>query len=72
MTAYLKFDLPEDQNEYDCASHASKYLSVLTEMDNWLRNKVKYSEVPECAKAAFDEARKALYEIRHDYGVIDE
>jgi hypothetical protein len=38
----LKFNLPEEQSEFDITSNAGKYYSVLWELDQYLRNFVKY------------------------------
>jgi hypothetical protein len=40
--ATLTFDLPEEQSEFDLANNASKYYSVLWDLDQYLRNFVKY------------------------------
>ena len=42
MKAILKFNLPEEQSEFDLANNASKYYSVLWDLDQYLRNFVKY------------------------------
>jgi hypothetical protein len=40
--AILKFNLPEEQSEFDITSNAGKYYSVLWDLDQYLRNFVKY------------------------------
>jgi len=40
--AILKFTLPEEQSEFDITSNAGKYYSVLWDLDQYLRNFVKY------------------------------
>jgi hypothetical protein len=40
--ATLTFDLPEEQSEFDLANNAGKYYSVLWDLDQYLRNFVKY------------------------------
>lgn len=42
MKAILEFNLPEEQSEFDLANNASKYYSVLWDLDQYLRNFVKY------------------------------
>jgi hypothetical protein len=44
MKAILEFNLPDDEYEYNLARDAWRFKSVLIDMDNWLRNKVKYQE----------------------------
>ena len=72
MTATLRFRLPDDRYEYECAYRGADYRSALDEIGEWLRRKVKYAEIPECAKAAFTEASEALWSIRSDHGLEDE
>jgi hypothetical protein len=43
MEAILKFNLPEDQAEYDMCNKASDMYSVIWEMTLWLRIKTKYA-----------------------------
>jgi len=40
--AILKFNLPEEQLEFEQAVNASKYTSILWDLDQYLRNQVKY------------------------------
>jgi hypothetical protein len=40
--AILKFTLPEEQDEFETANNASKYYSVIWDLDQYLRNFVKY------------------------------
>jgi hypothetical protein len=42
MKAILKFTLPEEQEEFETANNASKYYSVIWDLDQYLRNFVKY------------------------------
>jgi hypothetical protein len=38
----IEFNLPEEQSEYEVAHNAAKYLRVLTDFDQYLRNLIKY------------------------------
>jgi len=40
--AIIQYNLPEEQSEFDLANNASKYYSVLWDLDQYLRNFVKY------------------------------
>jgi hypothetical protein len=40
--ATIEYNLPEEQDEFETANNASKYYSVLWELDQYLRNFVKY------------------------------
>jgi hypothetical protein len=59
MKAILEFQLPDDQYEYNLTTDAWKFKSVLIDMDNWLRQKTKYSE-----DELSDDEYKAYYECR--------
>jgi hypothetical protein len=41
--AILKFNLPEEQSEFEDTVNAGKYYSVLWDLDQFLRNKTKYA-----------------------------
>jgi hypothetical protein len=43
MKAILEFNLPEERDEFEQASNAWKYHSVLWDFDQFLRNKIKYT-----------------------------
>ena len=42
MKAVFKFNLPEEQEEYQTFIDANKMQNVLFEMNQWLRKKIKY------------------------------
>jgi hypothetical protein len=41
--AILKYNLPEEQDDFELATNAGKYYSVLWDLDQYLRNFVKYT-----------------------------
>jgi len=43
MKATLEFDLPEDKNGFDIACHAMDWALTVYDIDDWLRNQIKYS-----------------------------
>jgi hypothetical protein len=63
MRARLDFDLPEEQTEFDLAVNASKLHSVLWELDQFLRAKVKYAqeEDSDIEVATYDKVRTWLH-----------
>ena len=71
MEAILKFSLPEDQYEYDTANNASKYYSVLWDLDQYLRNKVKYpaEDTHDEYTNAMDEARTELWKLLNEHNL---
>ena len=44
MKAILKFDLPDEEINFDMANNAVNYYSSLMEFDNYIRNQIKYGE----------------------------
>lgn len=44
MTATLSFNLPEDRYEFDAAVQGEQWRSALNELDQELRNRIKYEE----------------------------
>jgi hypothetical protein len=71
MKAILEFNLPDDQYEYNLARDAWRFKSVLIDMDNWLRNKVKYQEdvLSEDEYKAYCECRDKLTEMINEEGI---
>jgi hypothetical protein len=57
MEAILKFQLPEEQEEYEITCRARDYHGVLWDVDNILRNYLKYGH-------KFKDADEALEDIR--------
>jgi len=71
MKAILKFDLPEEQNEFEMASNAFKWYSVAWDMDQYLRSQTKYApdSMPEETYKAFSDAREKLHQILNQNNV---
>ena len=67
MKAILEFDLPDDREEFEQASAAYKYYSVLWEFDQHLRAKIKYDEkLTEEVHDTYQEIRDKLREFMND------
>jgi hypothetical protein len=60
MKATLTFNLPEEDHEYSNAVDGSKMRSVLWDLDQWLRAKLKYEELTDGKYDAFKETRDEL------------
>ena len=64
-------DLPEDHEEFEHATNARKYHSILWELDQYLRNKVKHpaenthSEYTD----AMSQVRDELWKILDSYNI---
>ena len=68
MEAILKFDLPEEADDFDNAVNGYKFKLILWEMDQHLRSIAKYSEDGNKAEIA-QELRDRLYEYFSEYKV---
>lgn len=69
MKATLKFKLPEDQHEFDLARRARNYYLVLYNLDNHLRNTMKWQELSEEKYKALEETRDKLTGLLHEYNL---
>ena len=69
MKAILKFNLPEENQEFELATKASKMYCTLWEFDQWLRSEIKYGG------KELDEVRDKLREImngnRIDFDMVE-
>ena len=75
MEAILKFNLPEDQSDFDLAVNGAKAQSALWEMDQWLRAQYKYmsdEEYSEDKYETYEKCREQLREIVYENGLIFE
>jgi hypothetical protein len=65
MKAILEFNLPDDQQDFQLASNAMKFWSVLYELDQDLRSKTKYApdSLPQDKYDAYQEVRDMLHEL---------
>ena len=63
MKATLEFNLPEDQEEFDCAVKSTKMFFALTEIKNELRAIWKYEELKENQFEMVERIREKFFEI---------
>lgn len=71
MKAILKYDLPEDQTEFDWACNAHKMHLVLWDLDQWLRSNTKYAPDgthPE-AYTAYELTRDRLHQLMNENNI---
>ena len=64
MEAILKFNLPDDDHEFEMAIQGAKMHSVLSEMDQWLRTQYKYMSDKEYSEDAYNAYEKARTQLR--------
>jgi len=69
MKAILEFQLPEDNQEFELATKASKMYCTLWELDQWLRGEIKYNgkELDEVR----DKLRGLMNDNRIDFDMVE-
>jgi hypothetical protein len=67
--AILEFDLPEETVEYKLAVNAGSYYSVLFDMDQHLRSRLKYGGLTESEYVVLEKAREELHDLLSTYNV---
>tara|TARA_E500000318_G_C3408100_1_gene152462 strand:+ start:258 stop:485 length:228 start_codon:yes stop_codon:yes gene_type:complete len=72
MKAILKFDLPEDQPEFNFATQGSDWWNVCWQMDQWLRGNTKHASdsMSDDEYKAYERCREELREIINNSGLI--
>jgi hypothetical protein len=69
MKAVLEFNLPEENHEFANATNGSKMRSVLWELDQWMRAKLKYEELPDGQYDAIKQTRDQLRTLLNDENI---
>ncbi len=69
MKAVLEFNLPEENHEFANATNGSKMRSVLWELDQWMRGKLKYEELPDGQYDAIKQTRDQLRILLNDENI---
>jgi hypothetical protein len=67
--ATLEFNLPEEQEEYRLAMEGSEMSRIVEELDNYLRNQLKYSshgEDDRIIRAIYQEIRDKLWTLKNE------
>ncbi len=64
-TITYDLDLPEDHDEFELANNARNYYSVIWELDQYLRNSIKYAsdEMPQANIDTFQLVRDELWQL---------
>ena len=71
MKAILEFNLPEEQQDFELAANGYKWQLVVSNLDNWMRNEMKYhsDEMSRDTYNAFYQIREELHIMRTDIGL---
>jgi len=65
MKAILEFELPEDKMAHLRAVHADNLVFMIWELDQWLRDRIKYED-----RIEFQPVREQLYSILEEHGLF--
>ena len=69
MKAELTFDLPEEQDLFEIYNNALKYYSTVSEINNFLRSKLKYEEINDDEYKAYEKTKEELWNILQEKGI---
>ena len=71
MKATIEFNLPEEDNDFRRYAAADDMASVLWDIDQWLRGKIKYppEDIKDGAYEAYDETREELSRLMGEHDV---
>ena len=71
MEAILKYNLPEDQLDFDTAVNGGKWSLAMWEIDQWLRSETKHAPdgMSDDTYNALINTRDKLHEILQEYSL---
>lgn len=72
MIATLKFDLPTEQEEFNNANNGFAYWSIIWEFLSYLRNQIKYAEIPAYKRTYCEEMQNKIWELIKEEGLENE
>lgn len=58
----LEFTLPEEQDEFNTAVHASEYRAIIEDILNKTRNDLKHGSLTKATQDYLDKMRDEIYE----------
>lgn len=65
----IEFDTIEDKDEMEMCLNGSKWYLIAWELDQYLRGRLKYSELSEEVYKKLSEIREKLHEIMREEGL---
>ena len=71
MKKILEFNYPEDEEEFKLHLAGPELSFVLTDLDNYLRAKLKYEELTETQYSVYEEVREKLRSLITERGLSD-
>ena len=71
MVGILKFNLPEEKDEFEIAVKAQALHSALCEFKEYLRDELKYNDKLTAKQSEIlDKSRTKFYQILNDNGIL--
>ena len=59
----------DEEAEFQMCNQAHDYWNALFDLDQWLRNKLKYEEITDEQYKAFEEVRNELHQKLKEYNI---
>ena len=69
MKTTIEFNLPEDEEQFNAANKGMDWALLTWDIDQLLRNKLKYSDLLPNTRAELEEIRNTLNEMLIDKGL---
>ena len=69
MQAELKFNLPEEAEEFKCATEGTDYMCCLFDIQQLIREKLKYGHDYKTADEALEKIQEVFFEILSNHNV---
>lgn len=65
----VKFDLPEENEDFEFYIKAPKYFSATWEFASWLRQKVRHEDLDEKDYDIFEKVYEKMYEVYGEHDI---
>ncbi len=69
MKAILEFELPEDKEHFDVASRSMDWALVVWDMDQMMRQRLKYAELTNDSRKVIEDLRSTLNDMLINRGL---
>ena len=69
MKAILEFELPEDKEHFDVASRSIDWAIVVWDMDQMMRQRLKYAELTNDSRKVIEDLRSTLNDMLINRGL---
>jgi hypothetical protein len=69
MTGILKFNLPDENTEFRNAVDANKLHTIIEDVDNYIRNQLKYNDLTKEQVDTYTDVRDYLHNLLDDHNI---